>query len=698
MKTLLCISSLLVSLWSQTAFSQAEHADPSLSGRSRWVALNAGILTQTTPVRLIMPGTTPGTVYAESGLGLIRSDDSGATWRQLPNLPTVEALASGGAQVLYAATIKGFYRSLDGGDTWTAGGSDLSFAYITADPSNPATVYGSYGGDVYKSADQGATWSIFHSFGSPVAIGGGAVITGWIGVDPKNSSVIYVSLQLGGTVFKSIDGGKSWSTILPASSAGFGPLSASLAIDPQNSSDLYGGSFTTVPSTPPANGSSLVGGISKSTDGGQTWKKIQNGFPAASSVINIVIDPANPNHLFASFIMIGSGGGGLISSSDAGETWSQVYSVNDGAQGETVFYLGTAPGVVYASYYDGSLPRGGVIVSIDGGATWKDANRGLAYYDLHTFAAASSPNVLYTGGSQGLFKSTDSGADWSLLSTPSVPSIGGFPGGGAVANVVADPAEPNTVYSIFFAPSGCDYLQQNLFKSTDGGQTWNNISPPDTGCMLPWSFLKVDPANSQTIYLALDDFLDDGFALTKSTDGGATWNRLWVPGSSVIGALAFDPSNSSTIYAGLEGLSPGDEAGLFKSVDGGVTWNATGPLNATLVALAVDPFNAMNLYAAESQSVLASADGGVTWSNANAGLQGIAGTGAAITSLVADPKNKGVLYIGTSGAGTFRSADGGQNWSRITARPAESNVRQLSIVSGSVYAVTTGGVLKLTDR
>ena len=76
-------------------------------------------------------------------------------------------------------------------------GSKLSFAYITADPSNPTTVYGSYGGDVYKSVDQGATWSILHSFGSPVAIGGGAVITGWIGVDPKNSSVIYVSLQQG---------------------------------------------------------------------------------------------------------------------------------------------------------------------------------------------------------------------------------------------------------------------------------------------------------------------------------------------------------------------------------------------------------------------------------------------------------------------------------------------------------------------
>jgi photosystem II stability/assembly factor-like uncharacterized protein len=210
--------------------------------------------------------------------------------------------------------------------------------------------------------------------------------------------------------------------------------------------------------------------------------------------------------------------------------------------------------------------------------------------------------------------------------------------------------------------------------------------------------LSVNPADSQTIYLALNDLLDDGCALTKSTDGGATWQRLWVPGFSVISALAFDPSNASTIYVALGALSAGDEAGLFKSLDGGATWKSTGLLNATLGALAVDPFNPMNLYAAESQSVLASADGGATWSNGSAALEGVAGTGAAITSLVADPNHKGVLYIGTSGAGAFRSTDAGQSWSPINARLDESNVRQLSIVSGSVYAITTGGVLRLTDR
>jgi len=633
----------------------------------------------------------PGAVYAASGIGLLRSDDSGASWRELINLGYVQSLASGGSSVLYAATSQGFFRSLDGGETWTSQPTPgVGLLSIAADPSNPSTVFGAGGSEVYKSTDQGATWSLIYDFG-------GGTAAGWIGVDPKNSSVLYVSFQTGGTIFKSLDGGQSWNVIFPGGGyVLFAPFVVALAIDSQNSSNLYAGTFTAFPSTISGTLPVVPGSISKSGDGGQTWRIIENGIPSTAFVRNIVVDPSNSNHLFASFSLPDSGSG-ILASTDAGETWSQVYSVSTEAQDSTEFSMAASAGVVYAGYSDESLPHGGIAVSVDGGATWTDANSGLAYYDLRAFAAASTPNVLYTGGSQGLFKSTDSGADWTPLTIPQLPAAAGLPAGTAVQGIVADPANSSVLYLAEGSPVGCDYTQQNLFKSTDGGVTWNSISPGESGCLIAGIPLTVDPNHSQTLYLAENDSFDDWFDLLKSTDGGATWTSIWSPGTSVVSALAIDPANSTTMYAALEGFSPGDAAGLFKSSDGGATWIPTGLSNVTLTALVIDPSNSMNLYAAESQTVVKSVDGGATWSDASAALQSIAAIGSTITSLVADSTHEGVLYLGTSGNGVYRTTNAGQSWSPIKTRLTGSNVRQLSIVSNSVYAVTTDGVLKLVN-
>ena len=244
---------------------------------------------------------------------------------------------------------------------------------------------------------------------------------------------------------------------------------------------------------------------------------------------------------------------------------------------------------------------------------------------------------------------------------------------------------------------GCSNSIGGIFKSTDGGVTWITLAAGAEVGACQDGPLVIDPNHPETLFLVRNDSFDDVFGLVQSTDGGTTWSTIWSPGTSVLTAFAIDPENSAYLYAALEGLSTGDLAGLFKSSDGGATWNPIGSPKGTFTALVVDPFNSMTLYAAESQTVLKSLDGGATWSDASVGLQSITSKGSVITSLAADRGHAGVLYLGSSGAGTFRTVNGGESWTGAGAATTGVNVRQLSVVSGSLYAATTDGVFKLTN-
>jgi photosystem II stability/assembly factor-like uncharacterized protein len=413
MKLLLCwFAATVVSLC-------AQNRDPVPGDRlDHWVSLNTGLPMQVAGISVIASGgaSETETAYAITGLSeLFRSGDRGASWQRLNGLSNVVSVVpSADSTILYAATSAGFFRSVDEGEHWTAGGPQPGVQpnVIAPDPLNPDGVYVLNGFALFKSGDRGVTWSPIYTFPAGTS-------PGWLGIDPANPSNLYVSMINGGAIYKSTDGGQSFASILPQKSyVQFTPQVETIAIDPQNSSTLYAGLFTTFPvslGNPPML-PAITGAISKSTDGGQTWRVIQNGIPAADIVCNIVIDPSNSRRLFASFAATDTQAGGVLASTDAGETWTEVFSV-PASSSESITLLVTAGvGVVYAAYYGENLVQGGIAASIDGGVTWADASRGLAYYDLRTFAGAS--NVLYTGGSQGLFKSADSGADWTPLSLP----------------------------------------------------------------------------------------------------------------------------------------------------------------------------------------------------------------------------------------------------------------------------------------
>ena len=191
--------------------------------------------------------------------------------------------------------------------SWTAINAGLTSAYglsapsvfaLAIDPSAPATLYAStYAGGVFKSTNGGESWSAINTgFDTRYRI-----IVSALAIDPSAPATLYagtshdVEFGPGDGVFKSTNGGKSWSEI----NAGLtDPSVLALAIDPRNPATLYAGT--------------LGGGVFKSTNGGGSWSAVNTGL-TSTDVIALAIDPSNPAALYAGT------GGGVFKSTDGGE-------------------------------------------------------------------------------------------------------------------------------------------------------------------------------------------------------------------------------------------------------------------------------------------------------------------------------------------------------------------------------------------
>src|SRR5215471_15934552 len=237
------------------------------------------------------------------------------------------------------------------------------------------------------------------------------------------------------------------------------------------------------------------------------------------------------------------------------------------------------PATVYALTFTGPS---GVSRSLDGGESWNALTLpGPASY-VGVFALAVDPadsNIIYLGSGDGVFKSTDFGATWSFkASTPDL----------VVRTLAIDPVNPNTIYAdIFENITGETFAS----KSTDAGESWASVLDLTDLSVGP---LAIDRANPSTVYQGTVG------AIFKSTDGGASWNGFNADNglpATFVNAVAIDPVNSDTIYAGTGDYCSGDATGIFESTDGGATWNGVGPANTIVDALALDRTQPNAIYA-----------------------------------------------------------------------------------------------------
>lgn len=657
----------------------------------------------------------PSTVYAVTNAGMIaKSADGAANWRTVGGMAGVLNLAIDPKTptVLYAATAHGIVKSLDAGLTWNGANNGVTGNawMLTIDPVTPATLYAVASG-LYKSLDGGAHWTAMASGPSPGFLGS-------IVIDPMTQSTLYASVT-NGEIWKSKDGGSTWSTIKAGLPQGiFAPRALGLAIAPADPLTVYAGSF---------GGGSVTGGpgfldpgtgsISKSADGGQTWRTIRTGIPQDGFVRTLAVSPTDQLTIYATYA--GSNGSGILKSSDGGESWGIV---NSGSYNTSQVALAKS-GEVFAGY-SGDSGYGNILQSMDGGSSWSPVGAGLTFIDLRVFAADPlNPAALYVGGAGGVFKTVDLGGNWAMLGTVEIaaqPYPSGFGQNAAlVRNLLVNSMDPSFLYAdTTRAGGGCVFTDKLVFKSVDGGASWSDsISPSDTGCDLGSyeayaTVMAIDPKHPGTLYLGETEDEDGIYGLLKSSDGGATWITVWnyVNGLlSGLNVLAIDPVNPLNLYAGVGDATWGGAGiGVFKSVDGGLTWDSTTLDNAAVTVLTVAPDNPNVIYAVTDgiytapygfRGVYESLDAGATWIAISNGLAGLAGKGATVTSLLIDRENSSVIYAGTSGDGVYISVDAGANWSHFSEGLASFDVRALTANSGapySIFAATSGGVYRLS--
>jgi len=289
----------------------------------------------------------------------------------------------------------------------------------------------------------------------------------------------------------------------------------------------------------------------------------------------------------------------------------------------------------------------------------------------------SLPGTYYYGATGGgIWKTTDSGANWESLSD-------GQPfGTGSVGSIDVSPSDPNIVYAgMGEAPIRGNVTNgDGMYKSIDAGRTWKNIGLVDTRQI---ARVRIHPKNPDLVYVAALGHVwapNEERGIYRTRDGGKTWQKVFTRGPKA-GAidLILDPSNPNVLWAGfwevyrkpwtLESGGPG--SGLFRSTDGGDTWTdmtrSPGLPKGIIgnVGVTTSPANPERVWAmleAEDGGLFRSDNGGKNWTRVNEERK-LRQRAWYYSRIFADPKNPDVIYA--VNVGFFRSGDGGKTFQPI---------------------------------
>ncbi|HEV3091670.1 MAG TPA: hypothetical protein VGX91_09575 [Candidatus Cybelea sp.] len=304
------------------------------------------------------------------------------------------------------------------------GGRSVAVAGV---PGQGVFYFGGVEGGLWKSTDYGLSWENVTDGKIP----GIADPIGAVAIAPSNSKVLYVGtgeadirsdFDTGDGVYKTSDGGKNWSY------AGLRDthMITKIVIDPANPDLVYASSMGHVFR------SNTERGVFKTTDGGRSWTKILY-LDDKTGGVDLVMDPRNHNVLYAAMwqaqrvpwkLTSGGPGSGLYKTTDAGRSWKKI-SGNPGFASGVLGKIGVSvaasdPRIIYAIV---QAKEGGVFRSSDGGANWRRVNsemklRQRAFYYMAIFADPKNSQVAYAPEVDGVYKTKDGGRTWNLLNIP----------------------------------------------------------------------------------------------------------------------------------------------------------------------------------------------------------------------------------------------------------------------------------------
>ncbi len=661
----------------------------------------------------------------------------------------------------FGAAAGGVWKTTDGGESWSPIFDDQpvsSIGALAVAPTNPDMVYVgtgeacirndiSYGDGIYKSTDGGKTWK---NVGLKDTRHIGRVL-----VHPKNPDVVYVA-ALGHAygpnpergIFRSTDGGRTWQKILYKDEK-TGGIDISFA--PGNPQVLFAALWEASRSPYSMTSGGPGSGLYKSTDGGDSWQRIEgHGLPEGTlGRIGVSVSPADPNRVYA--MIETAKENALYRSDDGGENWKMVnnhsrwvrpwyfnHVLADPKSPDTVYVLDLAAyrstdggksfsdlraqhGDHHAIWVDPNDPDriidgndGGATISVNGGKSWTAQDNQPTAQFYHAATDSRWPYRVYGSQQDNTSVSIRSRSDLGAIGERDWHPVGG----GECGYIIPDRRDPDIVYA---------GAQNGQFTRWDGrtGQA-QNISPQgetqrshpaaDGQHRLQWTApMAVSPHDPAVLYLG-------GEVLFKTANGGQSWSvispdltRNDKSKQQSSGGLTPDDSSAEyydTIFTVAESpvqkdlIWVGTDDGYVQLTrDGGKNWlNVTPkqmPAWSLMSLLDPSPFHAGTAYIAVDRHrfddlrpyIYKTSDYGRTWTQITSGIP----DGAYVHAVRQDPSRKGLLYAGTE-TGVFVSFDDGGSWQRLRLNLPTVPVYDLVVHDDDLVVATHGRAFWILDH
>lgn len=616
----------------------------------------------------------PGIVYVASGEGIqrpdlsvgngvYRSSDGGRTWS---HLGLAEGQQIGGLAIdphdpdrVFAAVLghpygpnpeRGVYRTTDGGNHWEKvlyKDENTGAVQVTIDPVNPQVVYadlwagrqgpwenGAWNGPnsgLYKSVDGGTTWHPLKQ-GLP-DVSQGLSRIGFC-IAPSDPTRLYATVAANATfggIYRSDDAGESWKKLNSDQRFwGRGDDFAEVKADPKDKNIVYTADVV----------------VWKSTDGGMSWNAFK-GAPGGDDYHRIWINPDHPD------IMLIACDQGAIVTVNGGHTFSSWYN-----QPTAQFYHVSTDNAFPYNVYGGQQESGSIGIASrgnDGEITFREWHPvGVEEYG-YVAPDPLDPNIIYggkitrydkrTGQVQNIAPEAIASGKYRFLRT---------------APVLFSPTDPHTLY----------FAGNVLFKTRDGGHSWQVISP---------------------------DLSRESWAIPPSVGIYSTENLKQMPRRGVIYTVAPSPVDGNVIWAGT------DDGLVHVTRDGGKTWKNVTPRGiadwAKVSLIDAGHRDANTAYVAVNgirlddmhPHIYRTHDGGATWEEIDNGLPD-----DPINVVREDPSRKGLLLAGSERA-VYISFDDGAHWQSLRLNMPVTSIRDLVFKDDDVVVGTHGRSFWILD-